>query len=221
MDDENLDSFFDDLFDDTCEVDRKEEKEEKQDIHLHTLKTRQRQQTRRAFSEMAMNEALDWHLEDGCTYHCISGGDVDSLTYLRGIIKQQPLDYCLLSTWCMAMTDAEEINGWIDQGILGRIDLYVGEIFTRSYSDVMEYMEQVTARCGGRVCVTRNHSKVMAGYGDRFAFAIASSANVNTNPRIENTTITVDKEVADFYKAFFDDLIPFNGNPKGWEPYHA
>lgn len=44
---------------------------------------------------------------------------------------------------------------------------------------------------------------------------------LKTNPRIENTTITVDKEVADFYKQFFDELIPFNGNPKGWEPYHA
>ena len=61
----------------------------------------------------------------------------------------------------------------------------------------------------------------MVGYGDDYAFAIASSDNVNSNPRLENTTITVDKEVADFYKAFFDDLIPFNGNPKGWEPYHA
>ena len=119
------------------------------------------------------------------------------------------------------MTDAEEINSWIDRGMIDKIDLYVGEIFTRSYSDVMEYMQQVVAICNGRVCVTRNHSKVMVGYGDDYTFAIASSANVNTNSRIENTTITVDKEVADFYKAFFDDLIPFNGNPKGWEPYHA
>lgn len=38
---------------------------------------------------------------------------------------------------------------------------------------------------------------------------------------IENMTITVSREVADFYKQFFDELIPFNGNPKGWEPYHA
>lgn len=223
MDEGLLDDYLEGLFDDDlCDITSKDDKKDNsQEIHLHTLKTRQSHVMRRAFSEQAMNEALDWHLERGCTYHCISGGDVDSLTYLRGIVKQQKLDYALISTWCMSMTDAEEINTWIERGILGRIDLYVGEIFTRSYGDVMEYMQQVVAKCDGRVCVTRNHSKVMVGYGDDYAFAIASSANVNTNPRIENTTITVDKEVADFYKSFFDELIPFNGNPKGWEPYHA
>lgn len=113
----------------------------------------------------------------------------------------------------------------MDEGLL---DDYLDGLFDDDLCDITskddkkdETMQQVVAICNGRVCVTRNHSKVMVGYGDDYAFAIASSANVNTNPRIENTTITVDKEVADFYKTFFDDLIPFNGNPKGWEPYHA
>lgn len=69
------------------------------------------------------------------------------------------------------------------------------------------------------MCVTRNHSKVMVGIGRDFDFAIASSANVNTNPRIEQTTITVDKDVARFYKDFFDGLQPFNGGFESWTPW--
>lgn len=189
------------------------------DMAVRAIRTRQRHTTRRASSEQAMNSALDWHLTEGFTYHCISAGDVDSLTYLRGIVKQQKLEYCLLSTWCMAMTDAEEIGTWVERGDVKRMDFYVGEIFQNSYCDVFIRLEEIARSCGGRVCVARNHSKVMAGFGKEFPFAIASSANVNTNPRIENTTITCDREVMTFYKKFFDDLTPFNDGWEDWQPY--
>lgn len=189
------------------------------DVSLQVFRSRQNHIKRRAFSEQAMNEALDWHLQEGYTYHCISGGDVDSLTYLRGIVKQQKLDYCLISTWCMAMTDAEEVRNWMARGLVKRLDMYVGEIFTGSYGDVFDELSELVKGCGGRICVTRNHSKVMVGYGKEYAFAIASSANVNTNPRIEQTTITIDKGVADFYKEFYDGLQPFNEGFNDWAPW--
>lgn len=50
---------------------------------------------------------------------------------------------------------------------------------------------------------------------------MTSSANINTNPRIEQAVITVDREVADFYKAFFDELKPKNPWPLHWEPWEA
>lgn len=194
------------------------------DAEVRVGKARMRQMTRRAASEEAMNAVLDWHLEQGTTYHIMSAGDVDSLTYLRGIVKQQRLRYCLISTWVMAMTDAEEIAGWVRRGDVGRVDFYVGEIFAGAYGDIMEYLvDEVCPLTGGRVCLTRNHAKVMVGYGERFDFAITSSANINTNPRIENTCIHVDHpgdtSVADFYKGFFDDLKPFNHWSTPWEPW--
>ena len=48
-----------------------------------------------------------------------------------------------------------------------------------------------------------------------------SSANINTNPRIEQAVITVDTDVAQFYKAFFDSLKPKNPWPIPWEPWEA
>ena len=46
---------------------------------------------RRVTSELALEKELTWHFEKGISYHCFSWGDVDSLTYLRVIVKQQKL----------------------------------------------------------------------------------------------------------------------------------
>ena len=48
--------------------------------------------------------------------------------------------------------------------------------------------------------------------GERFNAVIESSANVNTNPRIENTVVTVDSELAYWYKEFFDGIKSFERN---------
>lgn len=170
-------------------------------------------------SETALDDALDWHLEKGVAYHCISFGDVDSLTYLRHIVRQEPLEYVMISTWCMAMEDAEEIAQWIERGMIGRVDFYVGEIFKNGYRGVRDAIEAIAKSCGGRVARFRNHSKVMAGFGSRFSFAIESSANINTNPRTEQAVITVDRGLAEFYKEFFDGINSFDPGFEDWEPY--
>ena len=48
--------------------------------------------------------------------------------------------------------------------------------------------------------------------GEKFSAVVESSANVNTNPRIENAVITVDSELADWYKNFFDGIVSFERN---------
>lgn len=197
-----------------------------EDIKARAMRTKQRAIMRKALSEQHMNEVLDWHLEEGSAYHCISGGDVDFLTYMRGIVKQHPLEYCLFSTWCMAMEDAQEIVGWLKRGLIKRADVYVGEIFIQHYMAIFEFLAEEIPRYGGRLCMQRNHAKVMVGFyrlggGDLGGVVVTSSANINTNPRIEQAVITVDREVADFYKAFFDELKPKNPWPLHWEPWEA
>ena len=67
-------------------------------------------QARRINSELALEKSLPWHFEQGASYHCVSFGDVDSLTYLRVIVKQQRIRYAVISTWCMALEDIKEID---------------------------------------------------------------------------------------------------------------
>lgn len=190
------------------------------DKSVQTTVTRNRYVERRIKSELSLEESLPWHFEQGVAYHCFSFGDVDALTYLRAIVKQERLEYALLSTWCMAMTDAEEIIKWVERGDIQHVDFYVGEIFQANYSDIFLRLKEASETWGGRVAIFRNHSKVMAGFGEQFDFAIESSANVNTNPRSECTVVTIDSGLARFYKEeIFDNIQSFNRDFDDWKPY--
>lgn len=44
--------------------------------------------TRKAASEKALFDAIDWHFQPGDCYHCFSFGDVDSMTYFKHVLHQ-------------------------------------------------------------------------------------------------------------------------------------
>lgn len=174
----------------------------------------QRYEYRRAFSEVRMLESMQYvKLQDGVTYNFITGGDVDSLTYLKIVLNQHDLDYALCSTWCMAAEDILQLQEWYTAGRIRKMDMYVGEIFPNSYkvewSMVKGFYDAHPE--AGRVAVFRNHSKIYAGCNEKekFYFGIQTSANINTNPRTEQGSITIDKGIYEFYREYFDGIISF------------
>lgn len=183
------------------------------------LKRKTIHEYRRAFSESKLLDMLDRDFTPGATYHCISGGDIDSLSYVKHIIRQQDLDYLLFSTWCMADDDVLQFKDWVESGKIKRLDAYCGEIFPGSYAKEHRGMKEIVDKCSGRVAIFKNHAKIFAGIGDKFAFAIESSANINTNPRTENTTISVGNDIYEFYKEFFDGIKSFKRDYDDWKPY--
>lgn len=191
------------------------------DVNPRCLRRQGKHLYRRAFSESKLIDILDTDMQPGTSYHCISGGDIDSLSYLKHIIRQQNLKYVLFSTWCMADDDVLQFSEWLNDGKISRLDAYCGEIFPGSYSSQHASLVDVVGKCNGRVCIFRNHSKIYAGIGDKFAFAIESSANINTNPRTENTTITIGEDVFRFYKEFFDGIKSFRRDFDNWTPWQG
>lgn len=173
----------------------------------------------RILSEAELSKIADWHFEKNVAYHFITAGDVDSLTFLRWILRQQPLKYACISTWCMSPKDAEEMLTWLDRGLVQRFDFYVGEIFKDGYRGCRDILDKICKKCGGRVARFRNHSKLMACYGRDFDFVIESSANIDTNPRTEQTCITTVRDLADFYINYFNKINDFDGGYKNWQPY--
>jgi len=119
----------------------------------------------------------------------------------------------------MALQDCQELERYLELGQIKRLDSYVGEIFKASYGNEYDYLVNLHRKHGGRVAIFRNHSKVFCGFGERFSFAIESSANINTNPRAENTVITINKEIALFYKEFYDAIKSFDKGFTNWKPY--
>ena len=167
---------------------------------------------RRAFSELKLLDCLnDEKLKEGHSYHFITGGDVDSLSFLMLALRTfKKLDYLLISTWCMANEDVLAIFELYDKGIVKNIDFYVGEIFPGSYKAEYRLLkEKVDERKCGRIAVFKNHSKTFAGISGNSGFYIQSSANINTNPQTEQACITVSKEAALFCKEFYDGIKSF------------
>ena len=155
--------------------------------------------------------APGFQFEEGHCYNFISAGDVDSLSYLKAVLRQQPLDYCLASTWCMGAEDILQFREWVESGRIQKLDIYVGEIFHGSYGAEFRMLKRLYRDHPdlGRFALFRNHSKVFAGTGPLFSFGIQSSANINTNPRTENTCITIDRGLFEFYKQYYDGIISF------------
>jgi len=190
---------------------KEEEKEEKPRQRRSTKLARRHQNTyRRAFSETQLLDIFDHEFRDGESHHVITGGDIDALSYLKIILRAQDLDYCLFSTWCMAAEDVYQMEDWLASGKIKKMDAYVGEIFPGTYKQEYALLKPMIESYGGRVAVFRNHSKIFAGYGDKFYFGIETSANINTNPRTENGCITIDRELFEFYKTYFDGIISFD-----------
>ena len=202
---------FDNIFADTDEeIDTETTEKEKVSRRRTTACTTRSNKNlyRRAYSETQLMDAVGVDFKDGETYHCITGGDVDALSFLKVVIRQQKLKHCLFSTWCMAAEDILQFDEWLKDKKILKLDAYLGEIFPGSYKVEWKMINDLfdKYKCG-RIAVFKNHSKIFAGYGKKFSFGIATSANINTNPRTENGTIVIGNDVYKFYKDYFDGIV--------------
>lgn len=150
----------------------------------------------------------EFKFTEGHSYNFITGGDIDSLSFLKCVLRQQNLEHCLAATWCLAGEDILQLEEWVKEGKIRHLDMYLGEIFPTSYIIEWAMLKDMYDRHPGlgRYAVFRNHAKIYAGIGERFAFGIQSSANINTNPRTEQACITIDRGLYDFYKEYFDGI---------------
>lgn len=168
---------------------------------------------RRAFSELALIDALNGRgLEVGKSYAFITGGDVDALSYLKLVLRHFPkIEHLIASTWCMNAEDILQLRKWVEEGIIGGLDMYVGEIFPSSYKIEWAMLKAMYSelKCG-RLAYFHNHSKIFAGMAQGVDFAIQTSANINTNPRTEQGLITIGAGLYDFYRTYFDGINSYN-----------
>lgn len=156
--------------------------------------------------ESLLNAFDDWKLKQGYSYHVITWGDIDSLSYLLFIAKQQVINHAVISTWAMGWKDIEQVEELIKKGIIEHVDFFVGEIFKNRYSKEFDILKRLKREYGCNTVLFRNHSKIMAIKGEEYDCLIESSANVNRNPRCENTVITVNSDLVDWYMEFFKGI---------------
>lgn len=173
-------------------------------------------QARRAKAESTLADILPAVIDDGDTWHVISHGDIDALSYLRHAMNGVThFDFVLISTWCIAAEDLREIHGWLDSGRIDELTIAAGEIFPSQYPDEHALALKLVQDYGVRLTIARNHSKIMLAANEAMGYHLVmeGSANVNTNPRIEQTAITRSRELVNFYKDFFHGLRSIDKQP--------
>lgn len=185
--------------------------EEEEKVYIQTraiIRRAARVQTRRAKSEAQLLAILPNPIPNDSSIHVISSGDVDALSYLVHIARQTAIETLLISSWCMAMPDVDWLRQAIESGRIGHIDFCLGEIFPTQYPD--EYLAVQRLQSAGMVSlkISRNHAKIIAGVSpdEEFHFVIESSANLNTNPRIEQTAIHTSRELYQHYTDFYSEI---------------
>lgn len=180
--------------------------------------TRSRTIARRAASESMLSTILPADIADGESWHVLSSGDIDAMSYLAHLVENHQMDYVAFSTWCMALDDVSRLQNWLADGRVKKIDAYVGEIFPGSYPKEYAALLETVKVCGGRVAVFRNHSKVFLCRSGSRAWVVESSANINTNPRTENACITADVGLYEHHKSYFDAIRSFSRDCDDWTP---
>lgn len=192
-------------------------------VRSRAMRLSQRVRTARAKAEAELATLIPQRIAPGDSWHVISGGNIDGLSYLQHILQAGPFDRVLLSTWCMALEDVKQLATWLQTGQINALDVYVGEIFPSQYAPAYELLCQTIRAHGpsGRVAVFRNHAKVTvaASHARSEYIVIESSANLNTNPRTEQTTLTHDRALAAFYADFFGAVRSFQRNFDHWQPH--
>ena len=188
--------------------------------HAQAARRRHRHQSRRAKTEASLGEILPARIAPGESWHIISHGDIDAMSFIAHGLAGAGRAHLTVSTWCLATQDVELFAEHIAAGHIERLDAYVGEIFgSKQYAAAHDALCQVARPTGGRVAVFRNHSNVALIDGATQALVIESSANINTNPRTEQTVVTHDRALLLFYKRFYDAIQSFNRNFDTWRPY--
>lgn len=179
-------------------------------------RTKNRHALRRATAEKTLATLLPQRFEPDTTYHVLSHGDIDALSYLRHAIDTHGyFDIVLISTWCIAMPDLLELRRWLDNGKIETLELYGGEIFQSQYPDEFALATSMAADYGMRLTIARNHAKVILASNPALDahLVMEGSANVNTNPRIKQTAVSNSAPLLEFYLAFFRGLKSIDRRP--------
>lgn len=174
-------------------------------MKARAVRTSNRHAVRRAKAESELATLLPERIAEGDSWHVISHGNIDALSYLRHLIRPTFFDFVGVSTWCIARPDIQEIAAWLDAGRIDRFALYAGEIFRNQYGDEYEMVLRLREQYGVHFVMAKNHSKVTfaCNEAEGYYVVVESSANVNTNPRIEQACVTASRELFDFYREFF------------------
>lgn len=145
----------------------------------------------------------------GHSYHIITGGKVDLLAHLLWVLMLWPkVERVFISAWAISSADILLCARYLEEKKVGTLELLLGDIFPTKYK--MEWKKLMEMYNAGKITdifTSAIHSKVMLIDTGDTKIVVESSANCNMNPRIEQSCVTVSRELFDFYDYYLHEVL--------------
>lgn len=106
-----------------------------------------------------------------------------------------------ISTWTMNRRGALALADMLRRGEARRLVLAIDQYFNKRSPDIAKILYDAMIETGrGDYITFRNHAKVLAIANENGCVVVTGSANLSSQPRIEQYTLTTSPDVFEFFK---------------------
>lgn len=154
-----------------------------------------------------LDDLFPKEIEIDTTYHLISSDNFGSIELLKVISDRIDINYIGISTWSYNQDFIELVKYHLKKGV--DIEFFVDKSMrtrkTALYAQMVLLMDEYKNL---KIKVHHMiHSKITIIQSEKFNLSIEASANYSNNQRIENFTITENKDVFNFHKNWMNEII--------------
>lgn len=172
-----------------------------------TRKPRRRLQLR-ALRQEKLEDFFQRLPEPGETVHVVSNGSFDYWNFAPvtlQLLGRSAVFYG--STWTMNRSNVLQLLGLYDRKRFSSVTMFSGLYFKRREPAVYTALASGLIDRGQRFLCFENHTKIMLIGAEPDWIVMEGSANFTANPRLEQNTITNDRDLFDFHKQWMEDLL--------------
>lgn len=215
--DENYEAIFSDFSDgiggNMIEniFDRTGELETDRQVSSRSLRLRLKLETLRVRQLDKFRDVVQYPPKPGEQLHIVSASKFNFWTICPAVIDWSDgyVDEVLASTWTTNFSNVKELLSLMDAGSIGSSSWAVGSYFKKRESAVYAMLADGLLKRGGRVVAFENHAKVLlisdAKNGNWYC--IEGSANMTSNPRLEQFFIANSKALYEFHRDWFMEML--------------
>ncbi len=172
------------------------------------IKTKNKRRMIKAMQKQRVESFLDRLPGIDESYHIIQNGRFDFFDYLpRILFFIDQADEAYLSTWTMNRENTKGLSELYQKNKLRNITLITGLYFMHRERAVFATLLDFMQKNNQKFAALKNHAKIiaLANHKKRIYITIEGSANFTANPRIEQITITNNKNLFEFHKSWIKD----------------
>ena len=145
----------------------------------------------------------------GESVHTVTSGEFVLAAVIPAMLDTiGPCALCVSSLGTNQQT-AAVFAGLLATGRLTRLDMVLSHYFSQADRETCELVCQIIREAGGRIAVTRSHTKLALfepqSRQDRYCFE--GSGNLRSSQNAEQLTISNDDQLFKFYRAWFNEIL--------------